>query len=85
MFSISETPEYTYYGTKLSAHSVACFDSNFNFLRQTYTIRLQMWQVYVGNMYHNITTIAIYTVQGILSRASKAACPKENSGSRLFF
>ena len=73
MFPISETPENTYYGTKLSAHSVACFDSNFNFLRQTYTIRLQMWQVYVGNMYHNIRTIAIYTVQVILSRASKTA------------
>jgi len=41
--------------------------------------------VNVGNIYHNIRTIAIYTVQGILSRASKALAPKENSGSRLFF
>lgn len=44
------------------------------FLRQTHTIRLQMCQVNIGNIYHNIRTIAIYTVQGILSRASTAAC-----------
>ena len=84
MLSISLTSMHTYCGIKAKV-LIQSFPFIGGFLRQTYTIRLQIWQVNVGNIYLNIRSIAIYTAQGILPKAWKAGCPKENRGSRLFF